>query len=377
MNASKQVPPGGTIGIIGGGQLGLMLAAAAVEAGYQVTVLDPTPNAPASRSAKQFVAPYSDVAAVVRLAKEVDVLTYEFENVDAGALAEASAHTWVPQGVKALRICQDRAAEKGFLTEAGVPTASYREVSVPEDLPPALDQIQFPAVLKTCRGGYDGKGQVLLKDPGDTAALAEASALAETGPCILEEWVDFQKEISVLVVGDSDGNYACFPPAENIHREGILYQSLVPADLTNAEAEMATAAAKEVARQMGLIGAMGVEMFLTGDGVVVNELAPRPHNSGHYTIEACNFSQYDAHIRAVCGYRVGEPELLSPAVMTNVLGEDLPAALAAYRTHPDWSFHLYGKEDAKPGRKMGHVTALTSDLTRTQQEFERAGWREH
>lgn len=358
---TKQVIlPGATIGIIGGGQLGQMMALAAVSMGFKVVVLDPTAGCPASLVAEQIVAGYDDAAAVAKLARQCDVITYEFENVNAQTLGAVLGETYVPQGTKALETCQDRLAEKAFLVEAGIPIADFAPVDSALQLRQALSAVGMPAVLKTNRGGYDGKGQVVIRSEKE---IPEAEKLAENAECVLEAWVDFAAEVSVIVAGNPQRQYFCFPVAENVHVNNILHQTIVPARIPEPLAAEAQRLALRVARQMGLVGAMGVEMFVGKDGnIFVNELAPRPHNSGHYTIEACSFSQFEAHIRAVCGWPLAEPKLLSPAVMTNVLGQNLAAAMAAVATEPDWNFHLYGKTDSKTDRKMGHVTCLNENV---------------
>lgn len=348
--------PPATIGIVGGGQLGQMIAQEAVSLGYDVIVLDPTPGCPAAKVAKQIVAEYDSAEAVAELFASCDVVTYEFENVDAQILDLTESGSKLPQGVRALRICQNRALEKLFLTEIGVPVAPYRLVDLEEQLDAALADLGYPSVLKTTTGGYDGKGQVVLHGVEDRS---EAAALASRYPCVLEEWVPFEKEISVIVAGNGSGQYYTFPPSENEHRNNILYRSTVPANISDLVADEAKRISIKIARELDLHGVMGIEMFvLPGGQVLVNEMAPRPHNSGHYTIEACDYSQFQAHVRGVCGLPLGEPVLLSPAVMTNILGEDLDEALAQLRVTPGNFYHLYGKEHAAAGRKMGHVTTL-------------------
>ncbi len=365
------VKPNATIGIIGGGQLGQMLAAAAIASGHGVIVLDPTPNCPASRVAEQIVAPYDSVEAVQELARRSDVLTYEFENISAETLREAISLTRVPQGTKALEICQDRLAEKQFLFDAGVPIAAYRPVLEPADLPGAVAEVGYPCVLKTSRGGYDGKGQVVLKDEKDLAAAQE---LANEVPCVLEQWVNFEREISVIVAGNPQGQYVTFPVAENQHHQNILHRSIVPARISAATQNQAKLLAQEIARKIDLVGVMGVEMFVAPSGeIYVNELAPRPHNSGHYTIEACNLSQFDAHIRGILGWPLPQPELLSPAIMTNLLGQHLDGLVAAIPHHPEWSTHLYGKAEAKTDRKMGHVTQLADAVEDAVRDADTSG----
>lgn len=337
-----------TIGIIGGGQLGQMLAASAVESGHRVIVLDPTPDCPASLVAEQIVAPYDDAEAVAELSRRSDVVTYEFENVSAETLGEVPN---APQGTLALETCQDRLAEKSFLEDTGIPIAPYRAVT---DLDAAVQDLGYPCVVKTTRGGYDGKGQVVLRGPED---LEAGRRLVAKAPCVLEQWVPFEREISVIVARNPQGEVVTFPPAENEHKNNILHRSIVPARISAATKNQAEMLAKRIAGAIELVGVMGVEMFVAPSGeLYVNELAPRPHNSGHYTIEACDFSQFDLHIRAVTGGALPEPKLLSPAVMTNILGQDL----ADLEPEPDWHLHLYGKAEAKTDRKMGHVTRLES-----------------
>lgn len=348
---------GSTIGIIGGGQLGRMMTLAAKEMGFTVAVLDPTDNCPAAQVADwHVVAPYDDVAALQELAQKADVLTYEFENVDADALDAVAASTSVPQGTELLRITQDRRAEKRFLTDAGIPVAPYVIVDSGGDVAAAVTQVGFPCVLKTARGGYDGKGQVVLRSAAD---VADAQALAGQVDCVLESFVTFTGEMSVIVVADREGHVRSFPAVGNEHRDNILHRSTVPAPVGEETAQAADALAHTIARDLGLVGALAIEMFyLPGGGVVVNELAPRPHNSGHVTIEACDFSQFDMHIRAVADWPLPSPRLLSPAIMVNLLGEHMGAVAALIDGHPDWHFHLYGKAGSQVGRKMGHITIL-------------------
>lgn len=348
--------PGATIGIVGGGQLGKMIAQEAVSMGYRTVVLDPTPGCPASLVADQIVAQYEDERAVSKLAQLCDVVTYEFENVDGDALRRAVGAELLPQGVRALEICQDRAKEKEFLSAIEVPVAPYRTVDTAAELDVAVSQLGYPCVLKTSRGGYDGKGQVVLHGVED---LMEAQQLAETHACVLEQWVPFEKEISVIVAGNGSGNFHAFPASENEHRNNILYRSTVPAQVSKDVLKEAERIAKVVATHLDLRGAMGVEMFVLRDGrILVNELAPRPHNSGHYTIEACDYSQFAAHVRGICGLPLSDPELLSAATMTNILGEDMEEALSRIREDGNLFFHFYGKAESKLGRKMGHITTL-------------------
>ena len=348
---------GATIGIIGGGQLGRMMAFAAKEMGFTVAVLDPTSNCPAAQVADwHVVAPYDDVAALQELAQKADVLTYEFENVDADALDAISDSSSLPQGTELLRVTQDRRAEKQFLTETGIPVAPYEVLAIGDDVGEAITKVGFPCVLKTARGGYDGKGQLVLRGEGDLSAAQE---LADRVDCVLESFVTFTSEMSVIVVADRKGNIRSFPAVRNEHRDNILHLSTIPAPVGQGTARSADALAHTIAAKLGLVGALAIEMFcLPSGGVVVNELAPRPHNSGHVTIEACDFSQFDMHVRAVTGWPLPMPHLLSSAIMVNLLGEHMGAVAELIEKHPQWHFHLYGKADSQVGRKMGHVTIL-------------------
>lgn len=354
MTSSNFIAPGATIGIVGGGQLGQMLGQSAVSMGFQVVTLDPAPAAPASKVGRQIVAPYDDPQALTELAQVSDVLTYEFENVAAGELAEAGGY--LPQGTRALEICKDRLQEKQFLEACDVPIAPYREVNDPAQLALATEDLGYPCVLKTTRDGYDGKGQVVLRSSDDLAAAEELL----TVPCVLEQWVPFKQEASVIVVGGLDGQYVTFPVGENVHVNNILHTTTVPANISASTENEARSLAAKIAAEIGLVGVMGVELFVTDDGsLFVNELAPRPHNSGHYTIEACDQSQFDLHIRAICGWPLVQPRLHSQALMINILGQDLPDVLAGIPAEPSWNVHLYGKAVAKQDRKMGHITQLS------------------
>lgn len=368
---SKQIKPGSTIGIIGGGQLGRMMAFSAKERGYRIAVLDPTPDCPTAQVADWHIeAAYDDEKALKELAERSDVLTYEFENVDAETIERVREHidVAIPQGTELLVITQNRLNEKSFLKNAGIPIASYAKIETEGDVMESLKGIGYPAVLKTIQGGYDGKGQVVLRSESD---LKEALALLPKDICVLEEWVDFVKEISVMVVRSDSGETVTLPVSENIHENNILLKSIVPARVSDETALEAARITRVIADKIQLVGALGVEFFLTASGdLYTNELAPRPHNSGHYSIEACTDSQFDLHVRAVCGYPLPQVELLKPAVMVNILGEHLDQALELNETQPSWHVHDYGKKEAKTGRKMGHVTILTDDLEKTLKEID-------
>lgn len=341
-----------TIGIIGGGQLGQMMAIAAIYRGHKVITLDPAADCPASRVSEVIVADYTDVDALRTLAERCNVLTYEFENVSAESLDMVADKALLPQGTELLRIAQNRIAEKDFLTKAGVALAPYRVVTSSLDL--ADYDFSTTRVLKTATGGYDGHGQVVIRD---VESLAQAKVLADQTECVLEDFVSFGMEISVLVSGNGR-ELTVFPVQENIHRHNILSKTIVPARIPEALAEKAVQMAKKIATDLQLFGTLCIEMFVAGDQILVNELAPRPHNSGHYSIEACNFSQFDTHILGILGETLPDIQLMQPAVMLNVLGQDMEAARAFVNQHPQAHLHLYGKAKAKHNRKMGHVTVL-------------------
>ena len=361
------IQPGQTIGIIGGGQLGQMLALDAKQTGMKVIILDPTPNCPAGQCAdEQIVAPYEDVAAIEELAAKSDVLTYEFENVDLQALKKVATTAYVPQGTHLLYTTKHRLREKTFLKEAGCQTAPFVAVKNEVDLQAGVAQLGYPCVLKTCQGGYDGHGQVVLHSAAD---LPQCQGIVATGDAILEGWVNFALECSVMVARNENGEVTTFPVAENIHRHEILHLSIVPARISDAVAAKAEAAAKQIATALDLRGILGVEFFVGTDGeIYVNELAPRPHNSGHYSIEACNFSQFAIHNRAICNWPLPKIELLKPVVMVNVLGQHVQPLRAQLTAHPAWHFHDYGKAASRADRKMGHVTILTDDIDATLAE---------
>ncbi|MGM9988699.1 MAG: 5-(carboxyamino)imidazole ribonucleotide synthase [Bacillaceae bacterium] len=358
--SEKIIVPGQTIGIIGGGQLGRMMASSAREMGYNIIVLDPTPNSPCGQIAdKQIVASYHDLEAIKQLAQQSDVITYEFENIDYEALAWLEEHVYLPQGSTLLKITQNRLVEKKAVMEQGVKVAPFVAVTNEEELIEGLHIIGFPAVLKTTMGGYDGKGQVVLKEQED---VKKAIHLLKQ-ECILEGWVPFEKEVSVIVVRSVSGEVAIFPIAENIHIDNILHQSIVPARVTEDVYERATKIASHLANQLHLVGILAIEMFVTKDGeVYVNELAPRPHNSGHYTMNGCKTSQFQQHVRSICNWPLGETTLLSPTVMVNILGEHMEAVLENIPAMKKANLHLYGKAEAKVKRKMGHINIVATSI---------------
>lgn len=368
---TKVIYPGQTIGIIGGGQLGRMMALAAKEAGYKIAVLEPTMDSPCGQVADiRIVAPYNDEAALEELAEVSDVITYEFENIDYDGLKRLSQIAYVPQGAELVKITQDRILEKTELQSSGVPIAKFVEASTFEQLEQRVDEVGFPCVVKTSRGGYDGKGQQIVQTKEE---LSLAKPLFEHSACIAEAFVPFTKEISVIVQRNGDGQTYCLPIGENIHVNHILHETIVPARIDESLAEKAIKAANMIANHLNLVGTLAVEMFvLDNEEILINELAPRPHNSGHYSIEACNISQFHQHIRAVCGWPLREPKLWTNTVMVNILGQHVIPLTNSISKYPNWSVHLYGKSEAKTNRKMGHVTILSTNIEQTLEEIEQS-----
>ncbi len=357
---SSILPPQ-TIGIIGGGQLGRMMAIAARYMGYRIIVLDPTPNCPTAQIAdEQITAPYDDMNAIRELVEKADVVTYEFENVDLEAARYIEAKGKLPQGAYALEVTQNREAEKTLMKENGIPVPPFSIVRDGKECRTALEHTSFPAVIKTCRGGYDGKGQLKLESESDIEAAVRFAE--QGGTFIIEEWIDFDKEISVVFTRSQDGEIAFFPLAENVHRDHILAETYAPANVPETVKEKALAAAKVLAEKINVVGTFAIEMFVKGDDIYINEMAPRPHNSGHYTIESCNVSQFEQHIRAICLLPLKKIEQHKPALMINVLGEDVGRAQKALQRLPKASVHLYGKVEAKPKRKMGHITFIADNF---------------
>lgn len=360
MSLDNRVLPGQTIGIIGGGQLGRMMAIAARNMGYRIAVLDPTPDSPCGQVADdEITGSFDDIQAIKQLAKLSDVITYEFENIDYQTLTWLEKNANLPQGSKLLKITQDRESEKKAITDAGAEVAPYRIVDDEKELLDSVKAIGLPCVLKTCRGGYDGKGQYVIKKSED---IQQAASLLGKGKCILEGWVPFEKEVSVIVTRNAAGEISTFPVAENIHVENILHQTIVPARITKEIEEQALQMAVLLAKAFNLIGTLAVEMFVTKEKIYINELAPRPHNSGHFSIDACETSQFEQQIRAVCNLPLGKTSLLSPAVMVNILGEHVEPILTNIDAFGDGKLHLYGKKDAVVKRKMGHVTFLGNNV---------------
>ena len=358
--ASRALAPGAVIGMLGGGQLGRMSALAAAALGYRCHVYCPEPDSPAAQvTSRATVAPYDDEAALAAFAEAVDVVTYEFENIPFATVEFLAPRVPVRPGPEVLRICQNRLREKDFCTAQEVPTTGYAAVGNAEELGAAVAKLGRPCVLKTVQFGYDGKGQVLIEPQSDLDEVwAEVAGAAAGVGLIAEEFIDFQLEISVIVARGADGAREIYVPVENQHREHILDQSIVPARVSEKVSDKAEGIARHLAGALDLVGLLAVEMFVTRDErVLVNEMAPRPHNSGHWTLDACTTSQFEQFIRAVAGLPLGSPVRLADAVMQNLLGE---AALGAQSVlaDPRAKLHLYGKAEARPGRKMGHVTTI-------------------
>jgi 5-(carboxyamino)imidazole ribonucleotide synthase len=354
--------PGSWLGMLGGGQLGRMFCMEAHALGYKVCVVDPDKNSPAGNIADRHIcADYLDDAALTELARLCPAITTEFENVPAAALERLAKKRFVSPSAACVAIAQDRIAEKKFFNDAGIATAPYAAIES-ANIIPSLDLIMYPGILKTARMGYDGKGQVRV---ASRLELAMAWANLKQVPCVVEKRLDLAKELSVVVVRGADAQTVAYPPSENIHVEGILARSIHPARVDATLATKAVDSAKALANAMQYVGVLCIEFFVLGDGsLVVNEMAPRPHNSGHYSIDACYCSQFEQQVRAMAGLPLGSTELHSPAVMLNILGD------AWANGEPNWAFvlrhptaklHLYGKQAARPGRKMGHITVVGAD----------------
>ncbi len=363
--------------MLGSGQLGRMSGIAARRLGYRLVVHSPTESSPAGQIADvSVVGSLDDPDAILRVAQQVDVITYEFENVAVEPVMKAAEIRPVFPAPDILRAAQHRLLEKEAVQRAGVPVAKYYPIRSLADLQARLPEFPGGAVLKTVTGGYDGKGQCVL-DPASQPDLAAVYAdLAGNGSreLILEERIPFEREISVIVGRNALGDVITFPVAENIHRDGILHLSIVPARVEPEIAAQASEIARTIAEAFDLIGVLGVEMFQTAAGLYVNEIAPRPHNSGHYTLDACISSQFEQHIRAVAGLPFGSTELLTPVVMLNLLGEHMEALethLYDILSDPKLKLHLYGKEEARAGRKMGHINAVADSVDEALQRLER------
>lgn len=348
--------------MLGGGQLGRMFTHAAQRLGYHVHIFEPAgPGCPAGQAAdRETNANYDDTAELTAFARTVAAVTYEFENVPAAPLAAIERLTTLRPRPEVLHICQNRSREKNWLRAQGIPHARFAEVAPGGDLAAAIREVGLPCIVKTADFGYDGKGQMKVRDAADVPRAAAAFARAR---CVIEQFIDFACEVSVIVARRADGAAQEFPVAENIHTNHILDVSIVPARVPPAVERAARELGRAIVGKLDVVGLLAIEMFVTKGGVVlVNELAPRPHNSGHYTMEGCATSQFEQHVRAVCGLPLGDVSLRAPSVMVNILGDSWPAG-----GEPDWTavlgesdahLHLYGKTEPRAGRKMGHFTVL-------------------
>jgi 5-(carboxyamino)imidazole ribonucleotide synthase len=363
-----------TIGILGGGQLGRMLALEAKRMGYRVVTLEPFPNSPTGQIAdEQLVAAYDDLRAIGELGARSDIVTYEFENIPlASVLALEADRRLVDPNASVLRITQERILEKTFVRECGIPTADFAPVRTRGEFDLALEEIGFPAVLKTAMGGYDGKGQWVVRDAHEAET---AWSEARGRPLIWERFVAFDSELSIIATRDEGGDVVGFPPSENVHDHGVLAMTIVPGRVSDEIADRAYAYAHTIATRLGIVGTFCVEFFVAGDELFVNEIAPRVHNSGHYSLDATQISQYELHVRAICGLPLVEPELFAPAVMVNILGSGEGNRLEGIRDvlrDPHLKLHLYGKTHASLRRKMGHFTVLGDSVDDAIARAERA-----
>ncbi len=348
------LPLGATIGILGGGQLGRMLSVAAARLGYKTHIFEPGVAPAADVAYTVTTASYEDTAALATFGNVVDVITYEFENIPTSALDTLEALAPIHPNRRALATSQDRLTEKDFLTGLGLKTAPYANVESAADLDAAIAQLGTPSILKTRRFGYDGKGQLRLKD-GDTGA---AYAQMNDAPCVLEGFIDFSHEVSVIAARNADGQVSCFDPGENVHKDGILRTTTVPARLSAAQRTDAVLMAAQVLNALDYVGVMGLELFVTPQGLIVNEIAPRVHNSGHWTQNGCVIDQFEQHIRAITGLPLGDGQRYADVVMENLIGEDMDR-LHDLLSAGNAALHLYGKAETKRGRKMGHVNRIS------------------
>lgn len=364
------IAPGKTIGIFGGGQLGRMIALAARRMGYRIHIFEPGENSPAGQVADIEVnASYRDEDSLLRFLQEIEVATFEFENIPADFLHKAATMRPVHPSPEVLLICQNREREKLFLQENGFPRAAFKVVTSAEELREAIVALGTPCVLKTAAFGYDGKGQIKIGAHDDPSEVWQRF---NTGRGVVEEWVEYAAELSAICAISSTGETQVFPISENIHTDHILEYSIVPARIDLRVQNEAAEIAREIARALGVVGLLAVEFFLAKDGrLIVNELAPRPHNSGHYSFDGCLTNQFEQQVRAVCGLPLGSPRLLSPTVMCNLLGDLWQQGVPDWNLilrNPNAKLHLYGKEEARSGRKMGHFTILADQVETALEE---------
>jgi 5-(carboxyamino)imidazole ribonucleotide synthase len=365
-NRQVKLKPGDTIGILGGGQLGRMLAMAAARLGLRCQVFSPDPDSPAFDVVLNAAcAEYADVEALELFANDVDVITYEFENVPAAAALILAARRPVLPNRKILETTQDRLAEKDFVKRLGIGTADYADVSSPATLRAAISRIGLPAVIKTRRFGYDGKGQAMIREGDNTDHIWEELG---TKSAILEAFIPFEREISVIAARSASGEVECFDVTENEHRDHILKVSRAPAAISDALAGQARDVAGKIATALDYVGVLAVEMFVlvddTGPKILVNEIAPRVHNSGHWTLDGASISQFEQHIRAIAGWPLAKPVRHGPVTMTNLIGDEI-LEYEQWLTVPGATVHLYGKGPPRPGRKMGHVTLVEGKRAKT------------
>ncbi|UBH11668.1 5-(carboxyamino)imidazole ribonucleotide synthase [Macrococcus armenti] len=359
----NKFPLGSTIGIVGGGQLGKMMAQSAQRMGYKVAILDPDDTCPARYVAHHFVhAPYNDIDGLKELSNHSDVITYEFENINAEALKVIAEENHVPQGYETVNILQNRLSEKEAIAQSGAVVVPYLRVECREDVDRAIREIGLPIVLKTVFGGYDGKGQLVVTDESH---LDEAYKMVEGNVLVAEKRIELDREISITASRNLQGEVVYFPVQENVHRNQILFSTTVRK--SHAYTEAAISEVEKILSKIHFVGTFTVEFFIDKAGkLYVNEIAPRPHNSGHYSIEACDYSQFDTHILSVLGFTLPKSiRLHSDAVMYNLLGQDLDLMEHLFPEHPEWHIHVYGKATRKENRKMGHITLLLDDNTDT------------
>lgn len=371
---NTQILPGATLGMLGGGQLGRMFTTAAQTMGYKVVVLDPDPQSPAGVIADNHIcAAYDDENALDEMAKLCAAITTEFENIPAQTLAFLEQKTTVHPSSKALAATQNRNVEKQFIASQGIATAPFLPIQNREDIAKAAGTIEFPAILKVATFGYDGKGQVPCDNLDE---VYQAFASLEEKECVLEQRINLEREVSVVLARSETGSITNFPVAENVHVNGILHTTTVPSAISPELSQQAIQMANKIAEGLGYVGTMAVEFFVSVEGdIIANEIAPRPHNSGHYTLDACHTSQFEQQVRMLCGLPSGNCELQTPVVMVNILGDvwgNNEPHWDKLLTAPDIKLHLYGKQSARPGRKMGHFNVLAADTDSAMQQAENA-----
>ena len=368
MILSKRLYPGSAIGIIGGGQLGKMLAQSALRMGYKVIILDPSEDAPAKSTCHTFIqADFSDQEAMEKLASLSDVVTYEFENIDAHILHALTDNFYVPQGAETVLTLQNRSSEKDAIKASGAKVVPFENVHSKSDIENFAKTYDFPVIVKTKTGGYDGKGQYYIENQ---AVLEEENIPFDQVDFIAEKYIDLEAEVSLTIARSTNDQVIHFPLQENLHRDQILYRTIAPSRFDYFEE--AKKEAEKIMTHLHFIGVFTIEYFLSKDGALyVNEIAPRPHNSGHHSIESCNISQFDAHILAITAARMPEVYQHQNAVMMNLLGQDLDRLENDLYDQAEWNVHIYGKTSRQPNRKMGHVTVLTDDLEAELKTLER------